>query len=74
MTDRPAPPTTYGKVPAIKILEAFNRMRQAIRSGDLEAAEEALDVYEQWADYLFGMLPLTNIGPTQEDRPDALAR
>lgn len=74
MTDRPAPPTHYGQVPAIEILEAFNRMRRAIRDGDLEAAEDALDVYEQWADFLFGLLPLTNVGPTQKDRPDALAR
>lgn len=43
----------YGKLRVSKIRVAFNDLRTAIRAGDLEKAEEALDRYEQWADYIF---------------------
>lgn len=48
MTDR------YGNTRVAKIKAAYNDLRAAIRSGDIEAAERALDRYEPWADYVFG--------------------
>lgn len=47
MTDR------YGRVRVTKIYAAFNALRAAVRSGDFEAANAALDRYEPWADYVF---------------------
>lgn len=43
----------YGKTRVSKIRAAFNDLRKAIRAGDNEAAEIALDRYEPWADYIF---------------------
>lgn len=43
----------YGKLRVAKIRSAYNELREAIRAGDLERAEVALDRYEQWADYIF---------------------
>lgn len=48
MTDR------YGNTRVAKIRAAYNDMRAAIRAGDIEAVERALDRYEPWADYVFG--------------------
>lgn len=43
----------YGNTSVSKIRAAFNDLRRAIRAGDIEAAEHALDRYEPWADYVF---------------------
>ena len=43
----------YGRLRVSKIMAAYNDLRTAVRSGDMEAAEKALDRYEQWADYVF---------------------
>lgn len=43
----------YGNLRVSKIRAAYSDLRRAIRSGDLDAAEKALDRYEQWADYIF---------------------
>ncbi len=52
-------PERYGNVRVAKIRAAYNDLRKAIRSGDVEAADAALDRYEPWADYIFskGALP-----------------
>jgi hypothetical protein len=43
----------YGQLNVAKIRKAYNDLRDAIRSGDFELAQNALDRYEQWADYVF---------------------
>ena len=47
------PQEKYGVLRVSKIRQAYNELRAAIRSGDLEAAEKALDRYEPWADFIF---------------------
>jgi hypothetical protein len=49
----------YGNVRIAKIMQAYNDLRQAVRAHDASAAETALDRYEQWADYAFGVRPPT---------------
>ena len=44
--------TRYGQVKITKIRAAYNELRDAIASGDLERAQEAFDRYEQWSDYV----------------------
>ena len=46
-------PERYGSVKVSKIRAAYNDLRAAIRTGDIVAANEALDRYEQWADFVF---------------------
>ena len=46
-------PEKYGRLNVRKIRAAYNDLRAAIRSGDIVAANEALDRYEQWADFVF---------------------
>lgn len=48
-----AAPERYGNTRVSKILTAYNDLRSAVRSGDLVAAQCALDRYEPWADYVF---------------------
>lgn len=43
----------YGRLKVSTIRAAYNDLRDAIRRGDIEAADEALDRYEQWADFVF---------------------
>lgn len=43
----------YGVLRVSKIRDAYNDLRAAIRSGDLDAAEKAFDRYEPWADFIF---------------------
>lgn len=43
----------YGNTKVAKIRAAYNELRRAIRAGDIEAAERALDRYEPWADFIF---------------------
>jgi len=43
----------YGQLNVAKIRKAYNDLRDAVRSGDFELAQNALDRYEQWADYVF---------------------
>lgn len=45
--------THYGKTRIVKIRAAYNDLRSAVQRGDMEAAQEALDRYEQWSDYIF---------------------
>ena len=52
-TTAPATTDHYGNTSVHKIRAAFNDLRRAIRAGDIEAAEHALDRYEPWADYVF---------------------
>lgn len=44
----------YGRTKVSKIRAAYNDLRAAVRSGDMTVAQEALDRYEPWADYVFG--------------------
>lgn len=44
-------PEFYGDVPVIKIRAAYNELRRALAAGDIEAAQSAFDLYEQWSDY-----------------------
>ena len=54
MTARATPnPERYGRVKVSKIRAAYHDLRTAIRGGDIVAANEALDRYEQWADFVF---------------------
>ena len=46
-------PERYGRVKVSKIRAAYNDLRTAIRSGDIIAANDALDRFEQWADFVF---------------------
>ena len=46
-------PTHYGQTRIIKIRAAYNDLRSAVQRGDMEAAQTALDRYEQWSDYIF---------------------
>ena len=46
-------PERYGQTRVSKIKAAYDDLRGAVRSGDMEAAERALDRYEQWADVVF---------------------
>jgi len=46
-------PERYGRVRVSKVRAAYNDLRTAVRAGDIEAAQEALDRYEQWADIVF---------------------
>lgn len=43
----------YGNVKVTKIRAAYNALREAVRAGDMDAANAALDRYEPWADYIF---------------------
>ena len=43
----------YGQLNVAKIRKAYNDLRDAVRLGDFELAQDALDRYEQWADYVF---------------------
>jgi hypothetical protein len=43
----------YGQTRIGKIKAAYDDLRAAVRSHNAEAAEAALDRYEQWADYVF---------------------
>ena len=44
--------TRYGRTKVSKIRAAYNDLRSAISSGDMEKAQEAFDRYEQWSDYI----------------------
>ena len=44
----------YGRTKVSKIRQAYNDLRSAIASGDMEKAQEAFDRYEQWSDYIYG--------------------
>lgn len=46
----------YGRTKVSKIMAAYDDLRRAIRERNIEAAEEAMDRYEPWADYVFGQL------------------
>lgn len=46
-------PSRYGQTRVAKIKAAYDDLRQAIRAGDMDAANAALDRYEPWADYVF---------------------
>lgn len=42
----------YGNVKVIKIVAAFNELRDACRSEGTPRIQEAIDRYEPWADYV----------------------
>lgn len=44
----------YGRTRVAKIRAAYNDLRTAVQAGDIERAQEALDRYEPWADYVLG--------------------
>lgn len=44
----------YGRTRVAKIRAAYNDLRAAVQAGDIERAQEALDSYEPWADYVLG--------------------
>lgn len=44
----------YGRTRVAKIRAAYNDLRAAVQAGDIERAQEALDRYEPWADYVLG--------------------
>lgn len=46
--------TRYGRTRVTKIRSAFADLRVAVQAGDMERAQEALDRYEPWADYVLG--------------------
>lgn len=46
--------TRYGRTRVTKIRSAFADLRAAVQAGDIERAQEALDRYEPWADYVLG--------------------
>lgn len=46
--------TRYGRTRVTKIRSAYNDLRAAVQAGDIERAQEALDRYEPWADYVLG--------------------
>ena len=52
MTDTANAPERYGATRVTKIRAAYNDLRQAIASGDLDAAQVAFDRYEAWSDYV----------------------
>lgn len=52
--------THYGAVRIITIRKAYDALRKAVRAHDPEAAEAALDRYEQWADFAFGADPFAH--------------
>lgn len=43
----------YGQLNVAKIRKAYNDLRDAFRSDDFVLAQDALDIYEQWAGYVF---------------------
>ena len=43
----------YGRTRIAKIKSAYDDLMAAVRSGDFEKAEAALDRYEPWADFAF---------------------
>lgn len=43
----------YGKTRVFKIRAAYNDLRDAVQTGDIERAQDAMDRYEQWADFVF---------------------
>ena len=47
----------YWNTKIAKIKAAYDDLRAAVRAGDNEAAQEALDRYEQWADFAFAPQP-----------------
>lgn len=42
----------YGRTRIAKIRAAYADLRAAVQAGDIERAQEALDRYEPWADYV----------------------
>jgi hypothetical protein len=46
-------PETYGRTKIGKLRAAVNALRDAIRSGDIEAIEAAWDRCEPWVDRIF---------------------
>jgi hypothetical protein len=48
MTDR------YGNRRVSKMLTEWNRLREAVREGNLEGIQDAFDACEEWIDFAFG--------------------
>lgn len=44
----------YGSTRVTKIRAAYADLRTAVQAGDIERAQEALDRYEPWSDYVLG--------------------
>lgn len=60
MTDR------YGKRRVSKMLSEWNRLREAVREGNLEGIQNAFDACEEWIDFAFGQ----SKGESHEALPD----
>lgn len=43
----------YGRVKVSKIMTAFNELRDACRSEGTPRIQDAIDRYEQWADFAY---------------------
>lgn len=46
-------PERYGRTRVAKIKAAYDDLRATVAAGDMEAAQTAMDRYEQWADFAF---------------------
>lgn len=55
----------YGNTKIGKIKAAYDDLRSAVRAGDNEGAQSALDRYEQWADFAFA--PRADLTPPAAD-------
>lgn len=44
----------YGRRKVSKMLAEWNSLRQAVATGDIEAAQRAFDKCEEWIDFAFG--------------------
>jgi hypothetical protein len=44
----------YGRRKISKMLKEWNRLREAVRGGDIERIQDAFDDCEEWVDFAFG--------------------
>lgn len=49
----------YGLVPALEVRKSYDKHVAAVRSGDMDAAQETLDEFEQFASFLFQSFVVT---------------
>ena len=44
----------YGNRRVSKMLTEWNRLREAVREGNLDGIQHAFDAFEEWIDFAFG--------------------